>query len=126
MKKAEVNTENNTVTIDGKVFNIGDEVKSITPEERFLELIKGAIRKFDFDKHPDIAAEWSIGDEVIIREYNIGYIYVSKNIWEKLKDEFDYSYNKIQSLIREVLKEKFNITTPPHPTRFPFFFNKLI
>ena len=67
MKTVMINEQDNTVTIDGRVFKIGEEVTpKPTPEERLLQLLEGAIRKHDFELYPYTAAFWIKDDEVIM------------------------------------------------------------
>lgn len=73
MKKATINEQDHTVTIDGRVFKIGEEVTpKPTPEERLLQLLEGVVRKHDFDKFPNTASFWLKEGKVVAQEMKSG------------------------------------------------------
>ena len=110
MKTATINEQDHTVTIDGRVFRIGEEVTpKPTPEERLLQLLEGAIRKHDFELYPYTAAFWIKDDEVIMEERKNGELWVSsENIWSVFETEYGMSHNEIRALIANSVAEHFN------------------
>lgn len=111
MKQATVNEEEKTVTIDGKTFKIGEEIKkTISAEERFLELVKGSVRVFDFEKYPDTICFWKKDGVIIIEERKSGVTWISYDkIWRVFYNEYHYNYQQVKSLCKDILERHFNL-----------------
>lgn len=110
MKTATINEQDHTVTIDGRVFKIGEEVTpKPTPEERLLQLLEGVVRKHDFDKFPNTASFWLKEGKVVAQEMKSGNFSVdSEKIWKVFEREYGLEYAEIKLLIANTVEKHFN------------------
>jgi len=94
-----------------------------TKEQRFFELLNGMQLKFDFEKYRDRLFFFR-GDEVWL-EYNLKdkYLWVSPKKWEVFEDEYNMENNEIQTLIKGIVEQHFNlkgVTPSPKYSEDPY------